>query len=72
VSRSTDGGLSWGAPVTVAATGVFYDKNWTACDETSPNRYRPRSDLIDLARTALSLRVAVRALPMVPGRGSSS
>src|SRR5262249_58187701 len=25
VSRSTDGGLTWGAPVTVAATGVFYD-----------------------------------------------
>jgi hypothetical protein len=34
VSRSTDGGLTWGAPVTVAATGVFYDKNWTACDDT--------------------------------------
>jgi hypothetical protein len=34
VSRSTDGGLTWGAPVTVAATGVFYDKNWTACDNT--------------------------------------
>ena len=38
VSRSTDGGLTWGAPVTVAATGVFYDKNWSACDNspTSP------------------------------------
>jgi hypothetical protein len=24
VSRSTDGGLTWGAPVTIAATGVFY------------------------------------------------
>jgi hypothetical protein len=34
VSRSTDGGRSWGAPVTVAATGVFYDKNWTSCDNT--------------------------------------
>jgi hypothetical protein len=34
VSRSTDGGLTWGAPVTIAATGVFYDKNWTACDNT--------------------------------------
>jgi hypothetical protein len=32
VSRSTDGGLTWGAPVVVAAKGVFYDKNWTACD----------------------------------------
>jgi BNR repeat-like domain len=38
VSRSTDGGLTWGTPVVVAATGVFYDKNWTACDNspTSP------------------------------------
>src|SRR5262249_49582466 len=34
VSRSTDGGLTWTAPVTVAATGVFYDKNWTTCDNT--------------------------------------
>jgi hypothetical protein len=39
VSRSTDGGLTWGAPVVVAATGVFYDKNWTTCDnsQTSPS-----------------------------------
>jgi hypothetical protein len=38
VSRSTDGGLTWGAPVVVAATGAFYDKNWTTCDDspTSP------------------------------------
>ncbi len=34
VSRSTDGGLTWDDPVVVAATGVFYDKNWTACDNT--------------------------------------
>src|SRR5690349_5578461 len=34
VSRSTDGGLTWRAPVTVAATGVFYDKSWTTCDNT--------------------------------------
>ena len=34
VSRSTNGGLSWSTPVTVAATGVFYDKNWTACDNS--------------------------------------
>jgi len=27
VSRSTDGGLTWSAPVVVAATGVFYDTN---------------------------------------------
>lgn len=34
VSRSADGGLTWGAPVTVAATGNFLDKNWTRCDNT--------------------------------------
>jgi BNR repeat-like domain len=32
-SRSTDGGLTWGPPVTVAQTASgFYDKNWIACD----------------------------------------
>jgi hypothetical protein len=31
VSRSTNGGLSWGNPITVG-TGSFPDKNWTACD----------------------------------------
>ena len=39
VSRATAGGLTWGAPVTVAATGVFYDKNWTACDNTPASRF---------------------------------
>ena len=33
VSRSTDGGLTWSNPVTVA-TGSN-DKNWTVCDDTS-------------------------------------
>jgi Neuraminidase (sialidase) len=33
-SRSTDNGHTWSAPVTVAATGTFFDKNWTACDNT--------------------------------------
>jgi hypothetical protein len=32
VSRSTDGGLTWGNPVVVNADGHFNDKNWTACD----------------------------------------
>ncbi|MBO0831997.1 MAG: exo-alpha-sialidase, partial [Actinobacteria bacterium] len=38
VSRSTDGGLTWSDPVTVAATGAPYDKNWTVCDnaQSSP------------------------------------
>ena len=32
-SRSTDGGLTWGPPVTVSQTpNTFYDKNWIACD----------------------------------------
>jgi hypothetical protein len=33
-SRSTDGGLTWSAPITVAADNTFYDKNWTVCDNT--------------------------------------
>ena len=32
VSRSTDGGLTWGQPVVVNASGDFNDKNWTTCD----------------------------------------
>ena len=32
-SRSTDGGLTWGNPVTTSlSTGTFYDKNWLVCD----------------------------------------
>jgi hypothetical protein len=33
VSRSTDGGLTWGNPVTIA-TASDTDKNWTVCDNT--------------------------------------
>jgi hypothetical protein len=32
VSRSTDGGLTWGNSPATVATGTFLDKNWTACD----------------------------------------
>ena len=34
VNRSTDGGLTWGSPVTVsqAPDGADYDKNWVTCD----------------------------------------
>jgi hypothetical protein len=41
VSRSTDGGLTWGNPVTVASvTGSsFFDKNWIACDNTSTSPF---------------------------------
>jgi len=32
-SRSTDGGLTWGNPVTTSlSSGTFYDKNWITCD----------------------------------------
>jgi len=34
VSRSTDGGLTFGNPVTVASTQGFFDKNWITCDTT--------------------------------------
>ena len=37
VSRSTNGS-TWGNPVTVA-TGTFYDKNWTVCDNHSASPY---------------------------------
>jgi BNR repeat-like domain len=39
VSRSRDGGQTWGDPVTVAATGVFYDKNWSACDNSPTSQF---------------------------------
>ncbi|HWC82665.1 MAG TPA: sialidase family protein [Pseudonocardiaceae bacterium] len=39
LSRSSDGGLTWGNPVAVAATGTFYDKNWTVCDDHSASPY---------------------------------
>ena len=32
VSRSTDGGLTWGNPVAVDPTSVSSDKNWIVCD----------------------------------------
>jgi hypothetical protein len=37
VNRSTDGGLTWSAPVSIpqpAANKVDLDKNWTVCDNT--------------------------------------
>ncbi|MEU1629770.1 putative Ig domain-containing protein [Streptomyces sp. NPDC020096] len=38
LSRSTDGGHTWGNPVTVS-TGTFDDKNWTVCDNHSSSPY---------------------------------
>jgi hypothetical protein len=37
VSRSADG-VTWGSPVAVA-TGTFYDKNWTVCDNHAQSPY---------------------------------
>jgi hypothetical protein len=37
-SRSTDGGLTWGNPVTTA-TGGDLDKNWIVCDNTAASPY---------------------------------
>ena len=38
VSRSTDGGATWGNPVTVNADSGT-DKNWTVCDNTSTSPF---------------------------------
>jgi hypothetical protein len=38
-SRSTDGGLTWGNPVVVNASGDFNDKNWTVCDNTASSPF---------------------------------
>ena len=39
-SRSTNGGLTWGNPVTTAtAGGGNLDKNWIACDNTSTSQF---------------------------------
>jgi hypothetical protein len=39
VSRSTDGGLTWGNPVAVNVSGAFNDKNWTRCDNTQTSPF---------------------------------
>jgi len=39
VSRSTDGGLTWSAPVGVNTSGDFNDKNWTVCDDTTTSPF---------------------------------
>jgi hypothetical protein len=42
VSRSTDGGLTWDAPIVVSSTSGFYDKNWIACDNDAASAYYGR------------------------------
>jgi BNR repeat-like domain len=39
VNRSTDGGLTWSNAITVAAENMFFDKNWTTCDDTSTSPF---------------------------------
>jgi hypothetical protein len=41
VSRSTDGGLTWGKPTVVATAGPndYLDKEWVVCDETMSSPY---------------------------------
>jgi hypothetical protein len=39
VSRSTDGGLSWSAPVVVSSTTGFFDKEWIVCDNSSASSH---------------------------------
>jgi hypothetical protein len=62
INRSTDGGLTWGGPVTVsnAPEGADYDKNWVVCDNhasTSPyygNCYHTWDDFGDGDRILMS------------------
>jgi hypothetical protein len=39
VSRSTDGGFTWGAPVSIDATAISSDKNWIVCDGTASSKF---------------------------------
>src|SRR5437763_12607606 len=39
VSRSTNGGRSFGRPVVVDTSGAFNDKNWTVCDNTATSPF---------------------------------
>ena len=39
VSRSTDGGVTFGNPVTVASGSTSFDKNWTVCDNNAASPF---------------------------------
>ena len=41
ISRSSDGGLTWGKPIVEAAAGPndYFDKEWIVCDETVNSPY---------------------------------
>lgn len=38
-SRSTDGGLTWGAPVLTENSSISPDKNWIVCDNTASSPF---------------------------------
>ncbi|HEX8768226.1 MAG TPA: sialidase family protein, partial [Jatrophihabitans sp.] len=42
VSRSTDGGATFGNPVTIASGSTSFDKNWTVCDNHTTSPYYGR------------------------------
>jgi len=59
VSRSTNGGLGFGSPVTIA-TGSFLDKNWITCDNWSASPFFGRcyaqwDDVNDSDRVKMSV-----------------
>jgi len=39
VNRSTDGGLTFGAPVTVTTTGISLDSTWMSCDANASSPF---------------------------------
>ena len=59
VSRSTDGGLTFGPPKVVNASGDFNDKNWSVCDDSASSPfyghcYTEFDDFTKLNRVQLS------------------
>ena len=57
VSRSTDGGLTWSVPVTVAATN-YPDKQWTVCDNGASSPFRGTC-YVAFSADNLNLRIQV-------------
>jgi hypothetical protein len=59
VSRSTDGGLTWGNPVLVGARATTIDKEWIVCDNHAASTYFGRcylewNDIADSYRIKMS------------------
>src|SRR5258708_18937938 len=51
VSRSTDGGLTWGPPVVLNACCDFNDKNWSVCDVKASNSHYGNCHVVFVAST---------------------